>query len=342
MAEYAPGHETTGDIEPSGLKAKPRLSNGVNVVVIGATGATGRYLVAELLLAPEIACVTTVTRRRYEMPREYNDSFQVLNAAKDGRLVEHVVDLQGVSDERLREIFECAHSFFSCMGSSTGAAGSKERFIQIEMETPLRFARIAKEKGVKHTGIISGAYSNEKSFIFYLKVKGRTEAALRNIDFPFLSIWKPGTLGRKEVSISFTEKILGIFTHPLPTDDLARAMVQETLLIIRGMTTPSNPAMYLNPQIKQLNLERLNEIQNTNLTNKIPSAVPADLDKKNTAERNVEDKPICSDIKEASSEDRTYQPNSGVASEQLQDVIKHTNESESASVSTDNEISKES
>ena len=254
------------DAEP---KSKPTVEQSpaatpgnISVVVIGATGVTGRYVVAELLLCPEIATVRVVTRRKYEVPREYANSVIVSNAAKEGKLVEHIVDLETVSGEELRDIFEGVYTFFNCLGSTRSKAGSKERFIQIDMEIPVRFAQTAREKGVKHTSLLTSSRANEKSVMFYYKVKGLIENAFRNLEFPALSIFRPGLLGRKE-QMKFGEKMFSLFQFPLQTDDLARAMVHDSLNMIRGLDTPLNP-LYTNPQIKALNTERLKELRSLN------------------------------------------------------------------------------
>ena len=334
MAAYVPAHDATNidDVVPKKIKEVPQSPASVNVVVIGATGATGRYLIAELLLAPEIECVTIVSRRKYEIPSDYNSSFEVLNAPKEGRLIEHVVDLEEISDEKLRGIFEGAHTYFNCLGTTKKIAGSKERFIQIDMDIPLRFARIAKEGGVKHASLLSSSGSDDKSFFLYLKVKGRIETGFRDIKFPNLSIWKPGLLGRKEAA-RLGEKMFRIISQPLQTDDLARAMVQETLLLIRGMS-PANPPMYQNPQIKQLNLDRLSELQTIIRAAKIASVVPTDKNIIETieAKENKRERELVS-TKELSLEDKTFQPGSQIENEQQR--VKIGNEVEGAGVSTE-------
>ena len=245
--------------KPTALQSPAAAPGNISVVVIGATGVTGRYVVAELLLCPEISSVRIVTRNKYDIPREYANSVIVSNAAQEGKLVEHILDMEKVSDEELRNIFEGVHTFFNCLGSTRSRAGSKERFIQIDMNIPVRFAQIAREKGVKHTSLLTSSGANDKSFVFYFKVKGLIESSFRNLEFPALSIFRPGLLGRKE-QMKFSEKMYSLFQSPLQTDDLARGMVQDSLNIIRRVDTPLNP-LYTNPQIKALNAERLKELR---------------------------------------------------------------------------------
>ena len=254
----------TDDSEP---KPKPTVTVPQTVLVIGATGVTGRYVVAELLLCPEIASVRVVSRRKYEIPREYANSVIVSNAAQEGKLVEHIVDLEKVSEEELRHMFEGVHTFFNCFGSTRSKAGSKERFVQIDMNIPVRFAHIAREKGVRHTSLLTSSGANDKSVVLYFKVKGLIEASFRNLEFPALSIFRPGLLGRKE-QMKFVEKMYSFIQTPIQTDDLARAIVQDCLSVNRRENVPTNPT-YNNPQILALNAQRLNEQQQP--TTVIPS-----------------------------------------------------------------------
>ena len=265
MAESDVHTDAIAQQEPVDKDTEPihkPASEGICVVVIGATGVTGRYVVAELLLCPEIASVRVVSRRKYEIPREYANSVIVSNAAQEGKLVEHIVDLEKVSEEELRHMFEGVHTFFNCFGSTRSKAGSKERFVQIDMNIPVRFAHIAREKGVRHTSLLTSSGANDKSFMFYFRVKGLIETAYRDLGFPALSIFRPGLLGRKE-QMKMSEKFISIFQSTLQTDDLARGMVQDCLNMIRHSDVLLNP-LYTSLQIKALNTERLKELRALN------------------------------------------------------------------------------
>ena len=109
--------------------------------MIGSTGVTGRYVVGELLQSPEIACVRTVARSKYKLPTEYTKSMVVANALKQGKLVEHITDMEAVSNDELRGIFRGVHTFYNCFGCALGKAVSKERFVQIDVDIPVRYHR---------------------------------------------------------------------------------------------------------------------------------------------------------------------------------------------------------
>ena len=66
----------------------------------------------------------------------------VSNAAREGKLVEHILDMEKVNGKELRDIFEGVHTLFNCLCSTECKAGAKERFIQIDMNIPVRLHRL--------------------------------------------------------------------------------------------------------------------------------------------------------------------------------------------------------
>ena len=235
------------------------LSDSINVVVIGSTGVTGRYVVGELLQCPEIACVRTVARSKYLLPVEYTKSMVVASALKQGKLVEHITDMEAVSDEELRDIFRDVHTFYNCFGCALGNVVSRERFVQIDMDIPVRFAQIAKEMGVRHVSLLTSAGADSKSTGQYYRVKAFIEDAFRKISFPVLSIFRPGVLGRKE-RMRFGAKLYSLLHTPIQTDDLARGIVEESLSVISGKSL-STGQTYGNTAIKALNTERITKLR---------------------------------------------------------------------------------
>ncbi len=58
----------------------------------------------------------------------------------------------------------------------------------------LAFARRARELGARHFLVISAMGANPGSSVFYNRVKGEMEAALRAMDWPQLTIARPSLL----------------------------------------------------------------------------------------------------------------------------------------------------
>ena len=64
------------------------------------------------------------------------------------------------------------------LGATIKKAGSKEEFMKTDHDLPLKLSRIAKEEGCRTMIHISSIGANNKSKIFYSKIKGLLEVSL--------------------------------------------------------------------------------------------------------------------------------------------------------------------
>ncbi|HEY0372550.1 MAG TPA: NAD(P)H-binding protein [Thermoanaerobaculia bacterium] len=146
-------------------------------LLLGATGLVGRELLTLLLADSRYASVVVVARRR--------------TGVKHAKLIEHVFDLEHM--EAHREAF-IADDVFCALGTTIKIAGSQERFRAIDLEMPLRAARLARAQGASHYLLVSSVGANAKSRIFYTRVKGELEHDLAQLGYPSLTIARPATL----------------------------------------------------------------------------------------------------------------------------------------------------
>lgn len=124
---------------------------------------------------------------------------------------------------------------FSCLGTTLKAAGSKEAQWKIDYEYQHEFAKAARENGVDTYLLVSSSGASPDSLLFYPKMKGQLEVAVKSLGFPKLSIFNPSILERKHTDrtgevvglkvMHFLSK-LGLFRsqRPMPTEILARAL----------------------------------------------------------------------------------------------------------------------
>ena len=129
---------------------------------------------------------------------------------------------------------------FFCIGTTRKNTPDKNEYIRIEYNLPLEVAKIAKKNLIKSFTYISSLGANPNAANLYLKNKGKTEEALKKLNFPKLSIIRPSILlgNRKENRIG--EKI-GIFVmkslsplflgkikkyKPIKVENVARAMIK--------------------------------------------------------------------------------------------------------------------
>jgi len=155
------------------------MSNGQSNVVLlaGASGLTGGYLLDQLLGAPDFSRVIAVTRRPLarEHPRLANRivQFDRLEA-----------QLQGIT----------CNVALCCLGTTLARAGSRESFREVDVDYVVAFARAALAARAQRFVVMSSAGADPRSRNFYLRTKGEMEHELESVGFPALDILQPGLL----------------------------------------------------------------------------------------------------------------------------------------------------
>lgn len=169
----------------SSCNANPKRS----ALVVGATGATGREVVKDLL--ERGWDVTAISRR----PLDFVD----INTKKNL--------LNVVSDSFSSLQFENGKSFdalFNCLGTTRGAAGSAEAFVHVERDLTIEAVSLAKRLGVKHASVVSAQGANANTWVIsdlihpllYMRTLGEKEVATINGGFISTTIYQPGMLNR--------------------------------------------------------------------------------------------------------------------------------------------------
>ena len=131
-----------------------------HVLLAGATGLTGEHLLDRLLNEPTITRVLAPTRRPLaEHPRLKNPV---------GEPAQVFPQLSGQVDIA-----------FCCLGTTLKKAGSEAAFRAVDLDLVVAFAKRARELGARHLVVISALGADAKSSIFYNRVKGEMEAALK-------------------------------------------------------------------------------------------------------------------------------------------------------------------
>jgi uncharacterized protein YbjT (DUF2867 family) len=116
-------------------------------------------------------------------------------------------------------------------------AGSKEAQWKIDFEYQYVFAKVAADNQVPGYVLVSSTGSNPDALFFYPRMKGKLEAAVKALGFSSVAIFNPPLLIRKGTDravekimkkvLTFVNRFgLMISQKPLPTDVLAKAMIQ--------------------------------------------------------------------------------------------------------------------
>ncbi|WP_282141637.1 NAD(P)H-binding protein [Cytobacillus oceanisediminis] len=210
----------------------------MHALLIGATGATGKDLLDILLEDDSFHRVDIFVRRDLHIQHE--------------KLKVHVIDFD--NSEQWKHLVK-GDVLFSCLGTTLKAAGSKEAQWKIDYDYQYQFAEAARENNVSHYVLVSSGSSSPDSLIFYTRMKGQLEEAVKALGFPKLSIFKPPVLIRKnsdrtmEVAglkaIQFFNKF-GILRsqEPLPTEILAEAMIHSAKTKDNGFFTLEGKAIW--------------------------------------------------------------------------------------------------
>ncbi len=192
----------------------------MKAVLIGATGATGKELLQILLRDEGITEVIALVRKPLSLQHE--------------KLQVEVINFDQPDQWQNLVTGDMA---FCCLGTTLKAAGSKEAQYKVDHDYQLAFAKAARQNGVPRFILISAGMANAKSLVFYSRMKGELEQAIRALNFENLTMFRPGLLSRpgtdragekiSESILRFFNK-LGLFQKlaPLPVRKLAMLMLR--------------------------------------------------------------------------------------------------------------------
>ena len=203
----------------------------MKALIIGATGATGKDLVTQLLADDTYSEVHCFVRK----PLTFTHT----------KLHTHVVDFE--TPEAWADLLR-GDVAFSCLGTTLAVAGSKEAQWRVDYDYQYNFAEHCRNNGVPTFVLVSAAGAKAPSKLFYNRMKGQLEDAVKELEFPRLLIFQPSVLIRSNSdrgaenfsvkAIHFLNKI-GLFKRyrPMPTTVLAQKMRKEVAIAPKGVHT---------------------------------------------------------------------------------------------------------
>ena len=146
-------------------------------IIIGASGLVGKKLLQLLLTDETFATVKIFVRKA--------------TGINHPKLQEHIInfdELSAVKSEVTGDVL------FSCLGTTLKQAGSKETQFKVDYTYQYQFAQAASENKVPSYVLISSASANASSMLFYTKIKGQLEDAVKKLDFDKIIIIQPSVL----------------------------------------------------------------------------------------------------------------------------------------------------
>ena len=145
----------------------------MKALIIGATGATGKDLLSQLLADDTYAEVHCFVRKPLTLTHP--------------KLHAHVVNFD--TPEAWADLVR-GDVAFSCLGTTLAVAGSKDAQWRVDYDYQYAFAQQCKANGVLTFVLVSAAGATAQSKLFYNRKKGQLEDAVTALEFQRLLIFQ--------------------------------------------------------------------------------------------------------------------------------------------------------
>ena len=159
-------------------------------LLAGATGLVGSQVLDYLLADPHWSRVVTVGRRTTSQRHDKLEQ-RVLDLGE----LETVSDLPHVDD------------VFCCLGTTIKRAGSQPAFRLVDHAFVVGLARAGLRAGATQFLLVSAIGADPDSRVFYSRVKGETEAAVRRLPYRGIQIFRPSLLLGERPEFRLGERI---------------------------------------------------------------------------------------------------------------------------------------
>ncbi len=197
-------------------------------LVAGASGLVGSHVTRLLLDDPQYDRVTVLARR--DLPLTHK------------KLVQRVVDF-----DRLAHVadFPRVHDVFCCLGTTIRQAGSEAEFRKIDYTYVVELARVALRHRAAQFLVVTAVGADPRSRMFYSRVKGEVEEAVRRLQFDGVHIFRPSLLLGARAHSRPAER-MAVVLSPLVAwmlvGPLARYRPIRAATVARAMVRAAHPA----------------------------------------------------------------------------------------------------
>lgn len=169
----------------------------IRLMLVGASGAVGRAVLAQALADARVGEVVALTRRPL---------------ARAPKLNNVVLDLAQLP---ANAPWWQVDSVICTLGTTIRAAGSQAQFAAIDRDLVLRVAHLARAAGASSFALNSSMGADPTSGNFYLRTKGETEALIGALDYPGLTIVRPALIDTRRAQARPGERIGLLLAHVL-------------------------------------------------------------------------------------------------------------------------------
>ncbi len=147
-------------------------------IILGATGLTGGILLQFLLHDDRYISIKVFTRKPLEISHP--------------KLAEFKCDLLKLTEQ---EEHFTADEVFCCIGTTKAKTPDEERYRAIDFGIPVAAASLCKKNDIPSFLVVSAMGADQKSSIFYNRIKGEMEAAVLELGLPKTHILQPSLIG---------------------------------------------------------------------------------------------------------------------------------------------------
>jgi uncharacterized protein YbjT (DUF2867 family) len=151
------------------------MPEGRSALLLGATGLIGSFLLERLLGGSVYSGVSLWLRKPL--------------TKQHPKLHFETIDFEKLEQGRIE-----AEDVYCCLGTTIGQAGSREAFRRVDFDYPVGLARAAARDGVKRLLVVSALGANARSSVFYNRLKGEMEEAVRAAGVPKTYLFRPSLL----------------------------------------------------------------------------------------------------------------------------------------------------
>lgn len=158
------------------------MNKPISIVMIGATGMAGSYVLKALLKQQsKISRITLLGRRKIDNP-------------ESGAIEVEQFEVDIFNPESYQSYLKGQGVAICTLGVGEPSKVSKEQLVKVDKKAVLDFAAQCKNSGVQHFEVLSSVGANPTSNNFYLKTKGKLQQGLSKLNFDRLSIFQPSLI----------------------------------------------------------------------------------------------------------------------------------------------------
>ena len=201
-------------------------------VIVGASGLVGGFCLNYLLANPAYTEVLSLGRSKIDIESD--------------KLIQKQIDFDayGTYAPLVK-----GHDLYIALGTTMAKAGSKEEFRKVDYKYILNIARAGSDNGINQLMLVSSVGADPDSRVFYSRVKGETEDAVKDLNYWAIHIFRPSILLGERPESRFGESIAKIIGKglnfvlggllnkykPVEAETVAKAMVVQAQQFNEGI-----------------------------------------------------------------------------------------------------------